>query len=157
MDVNRQDAWKEEEDLLLAETVLRCIRQGRTQLEAFREVADKLSRTPAACGFRWNANVRKHYQQAIETAKSERKRKQHVPVSNTEAPINMSLDDAISLLTQMKEKQNTEDHLPIMEDRLKLLSEENQALKAAVTRYQSAWKEVEKLMAWVQKDQNLTV
>ncbi|SEB17205.1 transcription factor, RsfA family [Thalassobacillus cyri] len=157
MDVNRQDAWKEDEDLLLAETVLRCIRQGRTQLEAFREVADKLSRTPAACGFRWNANVRKHYQQAIETAKNERKRKQHVPASNTDAPINMSLDDAISLLTQMKEKQNTEDDLPLMEDRLRSLSEENQALKAAVTRYQSAWKEVEKLMAWVQKDHNLTV
>ncbi|GGC80537.1 DNA-binding protein [Thalassobacillus devorans] len=156
MDVNRQDAWKENEDLLLAETVLRCIRQGRTQLEAFREVADKLSRTPAACGFRWNANVRKHYQQAIETAKNERKRKQHAKAAFPDAALNMSLDDAISLLTEMKEKQNSAGD-PKVQEQVKTLREENQALKDAVTRYQSAWKEVEKLMDWVQKDKNLPV
>ncbi|WP_085508054.1 RsfA family transcriptional regulator [Thalassobacillus devorans] len=156
MDVNRQDAWKENEDLLLAETVLRCIRQGRTQLEAFREVADKLSRTPAACGFRWNANVRKHYQQAIETAKNERKRKQHAKAAIPDAALNMSLDDAISLLTEMKEKQHSAGD-PNVQEQVKTLREENQALKDAVTRYQSAWKEVEKLMDWVQKDKNLPV
>lgn len=37
----RQDAWSHEDDLLLAETVLRHIRQGSTQLNAFEEVGDK--------------------------------------------------------------------------------------------------------------------
>jgi prespore-specific regulator len=69
----RQDAWSHEDDLLLAETVLRHIREGSTQLDAFEEVGDKLNRTGAACGFRWNAIVRKKYIQAIEIAKKQRK------------------------------------------------------------------------------------
>lgn len=69
----RQDAWSHEDDLLLAETVLRYIREGGTQLGAFEEVGDKLNRTSAACGFRWNAEVRKRYEPAIAIAKKQRK------------------------------------------------------------------------------------
>lgn len=69
----RQDAWSHEDDLLLAETVLRHIREGSTQLNAFDEVGDKLNRTSAACGFRWNAEVRNKYIQAIDLAKRQRK------------------------------------------------------------------------------------
>ncbi|MFC4618113.1 RsfA family transcriptional regulator [Camelliibacillus cellulosilyticus] len=69
----RQDAWSHEDDLLLAETVLRHIREGSTQLDAFEEVGDKLNRTGAACGFRWNAIVRRKYEKAIEIAKKQRK------------------------------------------------------------------------------------
>ncbi|OZM57816.1 hypothetical protein CIB95_05495 [Lottiidibacillus patelloidae] len=69
----RQDAWSHEDDLLLAETVLRHIRDGGTQLQAFEEVGDHLNRTSAACGFRWNAVVRRKYEQAISLAKKQRK------------------------------------------------------------------------------------
>ncbi len=69
----RQDAWSHEDDLLLAETVLRYIREGGTQLAAFEEVGDRLNRTSAACGFRWNAEVRRNYDQAISIAKRQRK------------------------------------------------------------------------------------
>lgn len=69
----RQDAWSHEDDLLLAETVLRYIRDGGTQLAAFEEVGDKLNRTSAACGFRWNAEVRKKYEPAVAIAKKQRK------------------------------------------------------------------------------------
>lgn len=71
----RQDAWSHEDDLLLAETVLRHIREGSTQLNAFEEVGDHLNRTSAACGFRWNAEIRKKYVDAIELAKRQRKEK----------------------------------------------------------------------------------
>ncbi|UFT97878.1 RsfA family transcriptional regulator [Radiobacillus kanasensis] len=71
----RQDAWSHEDDLLLAETVLRHIREGSTQLNAFEEVGDKLNRTSAACGFRWNAEVRQKYDQAVSIAKRQRKEK----------------------------------------------------------------------------------
>lgn len=71
----RQDAWTEEDDLLLAETVLRHVREGSTQLNAFEEVGDKLNRTSAACGFRWNAVVRYSYEQALQIAKKYRKEK----------------------------------------------------------------------------------
>ncbi|HDR5464928.1 RsfA family transcriptional regulator [Bacillus anthracis] len=71
----RQDAWTDEDDLLLAETVLRHVREGSTQLNAFEEVGDKLNRTSAACGFRWNAVVRYSYEQALQLAKKHRKDK----------------------------------------------------------------------------------
>ena len=38
MATTRQDAWTDDEDLLLAEVVLRHIREGGTQLSAFKEV-----------------------------------------------------------------------------------------------------------------------
>jgi prespore-specific regulator len=74
----RQDAWSEEDDLLLAETVLRHVREGSTQLNAFEEVGDKLNRTSAACGFRWNAVVRHNYEQALQLAKKQRKQRQRL-------------------------------------------------------------------------------
>ncbi|KYD12801.1 hypothetical protein B4168_1289 [Anoxybacillus flavithermus] len=52
----RQDAWKQDEDLLLSEVVLRYIREGGAQLVAFE---DRLSQTPTSCGFHWNSYVSK--------------------------------------------------------------------------------------------------
>lgn len=69
----RQDAWSKDDDLLLAETVLRHVREGSTQLNAFEEVGDQLNRTSAACGFRWNAVVRQQYEKALDLAKKQRK------------------------------------------------------------------------------------
>lgn len=69
----RQDAWLEENDELLAETVLRHVREGSTQLNAFEEAGDALNRTAAACGFRWNAVVRREYEKELMEAKKERK------------------------------------------------------------------------------------
>ncbi|WP_100406600.1 RsfA family transcriptional regulator [Bacillus solitudinis] len=69
----RQDAWSHEDDVLLAETVIKHICEGSTQLRAFDEVGDELNRTSAACGFRWNAVVRQRYTRQIAEAKKERK------------------------------------------------------------------------------------
>jgi prespore-specific regulator len=87
MSPTRQDAWSQDEDVLLAEIVLRAIREGGTQLQAFEEVGRQLSRTSAACGFRWNSFVRKQYKSGIELAKKQRKdlKKQAVE-ANCEQP-----------------------------------------------------------------------
>ncbi|MCS0787336.1 RsfA family transcriptional regulator [Cytobacillus firmus] len=79
MSSTRQDAWSQDEDLLLAEIVLRHIREGGTQLQAFEEVGKQLSRTAAACGFRWNSYVRKQYKSGIELAKKQRKEMKKSP------------------------------------------------------------------------------
>lgn len=71
----RQDAWSKDNDLLLANTVLRHVKEGSTQVKAFEEVGEIVNRTAAACGFRWNAVVRQHYIPAMETAKKERKQR----------------------------------------------------------------------------------
>ncbi|WHY68609.1 RsfA family transcriptional regulator [Neobacillus sp. SuZ13] len=82
MSPTRQDAWSQDEDLLLAEVVLRHIREGGTQLQAFEEVGKQLTRTSAACGFRWNSFVRKQYKSGIELAKKQRKELKKQPVLN---------------------------------------------------------------------------
>lgn len=71
--MSRQDAWLQENDELLAEAVIRHVKEGSTQLNAFEEVGDLLNRTAAACGFRWNAVVRKMYEEQLAAAKKERK------------------------------------------------------------------------------------
>lgn len=75
MSAIRQDAWTEEDDLILAEVTLRHIREGSTQLSAFDEVGEKIGRTSAACGFRWNSFVRKKYEMAIQLAKTQRQKR----------------------------------------------------------------------------------
>ncbi|MGD9678748.1 MAG: RsfA family transcriptional regulator [Vulcanibacillus sp.] len=77
MVANRQDAWTEDDDLLLAEVTLRHVREGGTQLSAFEEVGRKLNRTAAACGFRWNSLVRKKYEAAIRIAKAQKQKRNY--------------------------------------------------------------------------------
>lgn len=101
MSGQRQDAWTAEEDLVLAEIVLNHIRQGSTQLAAFDEVGQKLSRTSAACGFRWNSTIRKKYEKAIALAKKERKQRylQHTnDEKKSNVQHNLTLDDVIQFL-----------------------------------------------------------
>ncbi|MEX2104512.1 MAG: RsfA family transcriptional regulator, partial [Bacilli bacterium] len=44
-------------------------------LAAFDEVGEKLGRTAAACGFRWNSSVRKQYEAAVQIAKAQRQKR----------------------------------------------------------------------------------
>lgn len=74
----RQDAWSPDDDLILAEVTLRHIREGSTQLAAFEEVGQRIARTSAACGFRWNSCVRKRYDEAISLAKQQRQKRSYL-------------------------------------------------------------------------------
>lgn len=119
MTAKRQDAWTPEDDMILAEVTLRHIREGGTQLSAFEEVAERLGRTPAACGFRWNSTVRKQYESAIQVAKAQRQKRSreriraqsvlHQPLytqeqipSTLEDDSSYSLDHIIRFLRQHK-------------------------------------------------------
>lgn len=87
----RQDAWVKENDELLAEAVLRHVKEGSTQLNAFEEAGDALNRTAAACGFRWNAVVRKLYEDELANAKKERKERLRMLHSGTKRRANVYL------------------------------------------------------------------
>ncbi|KQL54735.1 hypothetical protein AN964_15295 [Heyndrickxia shackletonii] len=118
MSSTRQDAWSHDEDLLLAEVVLRHIREGSTQLQAFEEVGKQMNRTAAACGFRWNSYVRKQYKSGIELAKKQRKERKskssdhheepaqipRVEVDNTKLDFvsNLTLNDVIKYLENLQ-------------------------------------------------------
>jgi prespore-specific regulator len=156
----RQDAWNHDEDLLLAETVLRHIREGGTQLAAFDEVAEKLSRTPAACGFRWNSTVRKQYDSAIQLAKKARKEAKLHHVLNrhtshtvkdevitteekkrtlTGKEITSWYDELITFLKEEKEKVYQQG---IDDDRLTDLREENAQLKKQLAEMRAEYLEI---------------
>lgn len=77
--MERKDTWSKSDDTILAETVLKHIREGSTQLKAFEEVSNILGRTPAACGFRWNSEVRKHFKKEIAEVKKIKKSKPKHP------------------------------------------------------------------------------
>lgn len=155
MNATRQDAWTKDEDIMLAETVLRYIREGKTQLEAFKEVAKSLSRTSAACGFRWNATIRKHYQDAIQYAKKERKHGGRSGLwAQPENQERNTIDTAILLLEKMKTNFPDENILIQKEKELvvKQLEQENNRLKEALNRYDNAWEEMGKLWGWVKNN-----
>lgn len=126
MSSQRQDAWTEEEDLILAETVLKYIREGNTQLAAFKEVGMKLSRTTAACGFRWNSTVRKKYEKAIQLAKQERKKRLLKETGDLKKQ-NLTLDDVIEFLQSFSTSNETLIELKKENERLKAELEKQKA------------------------------
>ncbi|WP_411898440.1 RsfA family transcriptional regulator [Paenibacillus spiritus] len=102
--MQRQDSWTNEDDLLLADTVIKHIETGKTQLEAFEAVANILSRTAAACGFRWNSSVRKRCEERIQQAKITRNKDKSIkqnPSDNSNKS-NPSFDEVINYLKYIK-------------------------------------------------------
>lgn len=156
MSRNRQDGWTEDEDVILANVVLEYIRTGKTQLDAFKDVAKKLSRTPAACGFRWNATVRKRYEDEINEAKKERKtfKNSNQDLKQIEnSPKTNTVEMAISLLEQMKEQIDAEVcHFDLEDEQLiNKLKAENEQLKKMLKLYHDGWTEMNKVWEWIQK------
>ncbi|MED2789182.1 RsfA family transcriptional regulator [Bacillus thuringiensis] len=139
MVISRQDSWTNDNDLLLASTVLQNICNGGTQLAAFKEVAKLLNRTPAACGFRWNSYVRKQYQEEIQQAKQNRKVGNNISPSQQKKETNslsMTLDDIILFLQNYK-KTNEFTNL---QSQIKNLEAVNQSLLQRVTMYEEEYR-----------------
>ncbi|WP_301240450.1 hypothetical protein [Polycladomyces subterraneus] len=94
--------WTEEEDRLLVDTVLRCIREGGSQLDAFAEVGGTLGRTPGACGFRWNAVLRRKEAAAFQEAKRQRVAKQ---LKKRQSAESFRFQDILSFLQKQEEER----------------------------------------------------
>ncbi|ASB89734.1 sporulation-specific transcriptional regulator GerR [Bacillus sonorensis] len=160
MTVTRQDAWTQDEDILLAEVVLRHIREGGTQLSAFEEVGKALSRTAAACGFRWNSFVRKQYQSGIELAKKQRKelrKKIGIHAANMPNSVktvsgdkadNLTIDDVIRYLEKLKQAPSQKD---AGEEKKRLIEEVN-ALKEEVEKLKSENESLKKQLELTEED-----
>lgn len=139
----RRDAWTLDNDKLLAETVLAYVQNGHTQTAAFEEVGNQLNRTAAACGYRWNAEVRKKYVKEFEDAKKRRKElarnkerdytKEEPQVAQHQSSLtntekndvhHLTIKDCIRYLSQVRDQDN---HLQILNEN-KRLREENTKL-----------------------------
>jgi prespore-specific regulator len=151
MSVIRQDAWTDNEDMMLAEVVLRHIREGSTQLAAFEEIGAQLRRSAAACGFRWNSLVRKKYNTAVELAKKQRKelkkkpkkRKEKTNVtfskSNSVQNSQLSMQQVIDFLTNLAKETNDSG----LEQENYELKEENERLKRDLILLQDKYQSVQ--------------
>lgn len=65
--------WSTDDDLILAEVVLRHIRTGKKMGDAWIEASQNLkNRTPGACQNRWSTVVSKRYDASVEQAKLQR-------------------------------------------------------------------------------------
>ncbi|KLA26154.1 MULTISPECIES: RsfA family transcriptional regulator [Bacillus cereus group] len=153
MVISRQDSWTDDNDLLLASTVLQYIRNGGTQLAAFKKVAKLLARTPSACGFRWNSCVRKKYEEEIQQAKQEKKVGNNIPLSPTERETNslsITLDDIILFLQNYKDVNE----LTNLQNQIEDLEAENQSLLQRLTMYEEEYR---MLLNHIDKTRNLMV
>ncbi|QWH64132.1 RsfA family transcriptional regulator (plasmid) [Bacillus mycoides] len=153
MIISRQDSWTNDNDLLLATIVLQNIRNGGTQLAAFKEVAKQLTRTPAACGFRWNSYVRKQYEEEIKQAKQNRKSGNNKsPIQQTKETnsLSMTLDDIIIFLQNYKAVSEVND----LQQQIEYLTAENKSLLQQLTTYEE---EFRMLLNHIDKTRNLIV
>lgn len=153
MVISRQDSWTNDNDLLLATIVLQNIRNGGTQLAAFKEVAKQLARTPAACGFRWNSYLRKQYEEEIQQAKQNRKVENDISPFQQKKETNslsITLDDIISFLQNYKEM----DELTTLQNQIKYLEAENYSLSQRLAMYEE---EYSMLLNHIDKTRNLIV
>ncbi|MFD2694749.1 RsfA family transcriptional regulator [Sporolactobacillus shoreicorticis] len=153
----RQDAWTHEEDVKLAEIVLRHIKEGSTQLAGFAEAGRLLSRTSAACGFRWNSAIRKIYQQALHEAKeirkeSKKEKKRAADLTNENdikqpgndrstgtndySDAEPDIDQVIRFLNQLKTQSAAWDHSEQVSEQLNSLKIENKLLDEAYHKLQ---------------------
>ncbi len=155
----RQDAWTKEEDELLANVVLQYIREGGTQLEAFAEVGRRLSRTAAACGFRWNSCVRKQYKEEIEQAKQERKMRKKETASTkesegqakVEAAVKSHLSWAEVLAFLQAEEQKARDARRTADEN-RALKNDMEQLQQMVTKLQMEKEALQKQLAAIQEE-----
>lgn len=157
----RQDAWSHEDDLLLAETVLRHIREGSTQLVAFEEVGDKLNRTSAAVGFRWNAIVRNKYVEAIELAKRQRKElkrsqamkePKQTTTTQTETVQTNQQFDLQSVINYLQDLKKSSFQSLQLQTKTERLQEENEGLKRENERLEKSYHALNEKYSLIQED-----
>lgn len=126
--------WTEEEDFYLRDEVLKSIREGDSQLNAFERVGKKLGRTPGACGFRWNAVLRQQNPVAYMEAKKKRVRnqleKRRKPLIQNFESLYRSLVEAEKHWEQMKKNVRVLQHrVDQQQERLDQLRKENEKLR----------------------------
>ncbi|UOE92942.1 RsfA family transcriptional regulator [Alkalihalobacillus sp. LMS39] len=176
MSTVRQDAWSSDEDLILAEVVLRHIREGSTQLAAFEEVGQRLSRTAAACGFRWNSAIRKKYDAAIALAKKQRKKAKPQQEENEKQEVSFAVEVAdevhVEEQTEILEEEEVVDKASEItmtmenviaflqqytkgEKEQQVLAKENEELKEEIEQLKQRNRKIEKEIAALKKDKEI--
>ena len=105
-------------------------------MSAFALASDKLNRTPAACGFRWNAFLRKQLIDEVKEAK-----KQRMKHSEKE-----ELDIIHHIIEQLKQLKNADREISRVQA-YDDLHEENIALRNKISHYEESWAKMHDIWA----------
>jgi prespore-specific regulator len=143
----RQDSWAEDEDLKVAEIVLRHIREGGTQTSAFKEASMLLNRSEAAITVRWNTSIKTRFNGALEIAKKARMfRKQTedldsaVEESEVIAP-DLTPEIVLNYLkTKLFEPTGTNEQIKVLQERNEILELENHELNQKLSQLREEYK-----------------
>lgn len=153
------EIWDEESDALLAETVLRNVRQGNTLASAFDEVERVTDgrRTVSACKFRWHTRLKEQYAAGYELAKEEGKKAKRSKRVNQGARFKdimknvleedvdkeITIDDIYILVKKFKEQEDKKSleekekdkKIRSLETELRSLKNKNEELNDAISDY----------------------
>lgn len=150
----RKDSWNEEQDLILAEAVLKHIRTGDTMTNAFLEASKKLNRTVTACSVRWKTALKQRYEMAINLAKKTTKiqptseKEEQVKESEVEKKKTSEKKVEVTKETKLDIPNEQED----LEHAVKVISrhlKEYVKMKKEFSTLQEAHKEIERLQGKV--------
>ncbi|MYL35435.1 hypothetical protein GLW08_21370 [Pontibacillus yanchengensis] len=124
----RIDSWSSKQDELLAEKVIKHVAEGSTQTKAFEEVGNILNRTTAACGYRWNNNLRKIYKEEFIKAKqakvaATRSTKKPVEYYNLQGLIEFLQDVQENMYRLRTENDNLQSEIKDLNDEIQTYKE----------------------------------
>ncbi|MFE8703290.1 Myb-like DNA-binding domain-containing protein [Cytobacillus sp. FJAT-54145] len=136
----RKDAWTEEEDQQLKETVLEYVQNGDTKKSAFKKASEMLGRTVSACSYRWNKELKSKLDDPTENSLNE------IIDNQTSTKDEISLSSIIEYLSQYKENPIHElvaENDALLKQKNQLTSDQEQLEK----RFKKKSDEYEKLLS----------
>ena len=142
--------WTPEEDELLVDVISRHVEAGESLTAAFAAAAEQLQgRTAAACGFRWNTELKNHHRLSVQPKRGRRQRQERPaaadkPVRAIEAAAAAKSDALPSALLQMLDAApkvhmlfvNLTQELKGLRDKLRQAEKENKSLRQQLAAYE---------------------
>lgn len=149
----RKDAWKEEDDRYLIETVLEYTSNGDTKTSAFKKASDVLGRTVSACAYRWNKELKDKLDEP--SSKNLQPTEPPSPITVTATSdndlVSITLEDVIEFLVHLKKNhelitvqeanealQKENEDLHLQQSKLeKLFADKKKIYKELMEKYES--------------------
>ena len=142
--------WTPSEDETLVDVIRRHLESGSSLTAAFAEAAELLpGRSAAACGFRWNTELKNHYTLPVQPRRGRRQRQAAAAGNGASAPAETTpaakgavksaqqLPAALSQLLDAAPKvqvlfANLSQELHQCRDRMRMMEKENKALRQRI-------------------------
>lgn len=155
--------WQPDEDLMLAEIVLRNVREGKRKAAGFREAGEKTGRGEKPAEMRWYNVLSKEYEEAFKLAEKQGKAFKNknndteqvellLPVIETNQNKDLTTKDVVEFLNnQAKTQEKLQRENADLTYQLSTALQQNQVLSDQVTALQHIEKEYNELLDLIKK------